>query len=114
MPSAKMSRPATESGKVIEVDDDFDFGEREIVSVEITPNNILYFKEPCGEELIKIDEISGDKRISEVEATLQIICILHVPQNNGRKISLRDTKKLTAKQIKKIGVALGQLLGSDE
>lgn len=113
MPSAKMSRPATESGEVIEVDDDFNFGEREIISVEVTPSNFLDFREPCGEELIKIADIT-DGKISEVEATLQIICILHVPRANGRKISLRDAKKLTSRQIKKIGAELGQLLGSDE
>lgn len=114
MPSAKMSRPASESGSVIEVNDGFDFGDPEILPVEITAGNFLYLKEPCAEDLIKIAEISENAKITEIEATLQTICILHCPQDGGKKLSLRDAKRLTAKQLKKIGESLSLLLGSDE
>ncbi len=114
MPSAKMSRSDSESGSIIEVNDGFDFGDPEIAPVEITPGNFLYLKEPCAEDLIKIAEISENEKITEIEATLQTICILHCPQGDGRKLSLKDAKRLTAKQLKRIGESLSLLLGSDE
>ena len=114
MPSVKMNRPDSGPGSVIEINDDFDFGNPEILPVEITPGNFLYLKEPCAEDLIKISEISENEKITEIEATLQTICILHCPQNGGKKLSLRDAKRLTAKQLKKIGESLSLLLGSDE
>ena len=62
--------------------------------------------------VLKILSIS--RKLGEIEATLQTICILHAPEAGGKKLSMRDAKKLTARQLKKIGEALGSLLGSDE
>lgn len=95
--------------------DEFDFGEPEIVTVEIYPGKFLSLKEPNADELIAIEEISSDESIDEIEATLKIICILHSPDSGGRKLTLKDAKRLRGKQIKKIGEAMSPLLkGEDE
>lgn len=114
MPTSKMSRPTNDVGDNFELDDGFDFGEPEVIPVEIAKDKYLYLKEPCAEDLIKISEISENTKISEIEATLQTICILHAPQDGSRKLSLKDAKRLTAKQLKSIGRSLSILLGGDE
>ena len=108
-----MSRPTNNVDDNLEIDDGFDFGEPEVIPVEIAKDKYLYLKEPCAEDLIKISEISENTKISEIEATLQTICILHAPQDGSRKLSLRDAKRLTAKQLKSIGKSLSILLGDD-
>lgn len=114
MATSKMSRPGTEENSVLEAGGAFDFGEPEVVPVEISKGKFLYLKEPCAEDLIFISEINDDEKLGEIEATLQTICVLHSPEAGGKKLSMRDAKKLTARQLKKIGEALGSLLGSDE
>jgi len=114
MATSKMSRPGAEENGTLETISAFDFGEPEVVPVEISEGKFLYLKEPCAEDLIYISEINDDKKLGEIEATLQTICILHAPEAGGKKLSMRDAKKLTARQLKKIGEALGSLLGSDE
>lgn len=113
MPSSKMSRPGVEEDQESSFEN-FDFGEPEIIPVEISQGKYLYLKEPCADDLINISEINSNEKISEIEATLQTICVLHYPQNGGKKLSLRDAKKLTARHLKKIGEALNTLLGGDE
>jgi hypothetical protein len=113
MPSSKMSRPGVEEDQVNSLEN-FDFGEPEIIPVEISQGKYLYLKEPCAEDLINISDINSNEKISEIEATLQTICVLHYPQNDGKKLSLKDEKKLTARHLKKIGEALNTLLGGDE
>ena len=114
MPTSKMTRPAdTEVISPME-SNDFDFGEPEVVPVEIANGKFLLLKEPCAEDLIVISEINSNEKLSEIEATLQTICVLHAPDSNGKKLSLKDAKKLTARQLKRIGEALASLLGTDE
>lgn len=93
------------------VEDGFDFGEPEVISVEISPGKYLCLKEPSANELIEISRISDNKNISEIEATLQTICILHSPMDGQRKLSLMNAKKLRAKQLKLLGDAIQELLG---
>lgn len=114
MPTNKMSRPSSEA-EIVTVNEvsEFDFGEPEVVPVEISKGKFLYLKEPCAEDLIIISEINSNEKLSEIEATLQTICVLHSPEN-GKRLSLKDAKKLTARQLKKIGGALATLLGTDE
>jgi hypothetical protein len=50
--------------------------------------------------------------LDEIQATLKTICILHSPEPGGRKLTLKDSKRLRAKQIKMLGDAINQLLGS--
>lgn len=97
-----------------DVDDLFDFGEPEIISVEITPGKFLTLKEPTANDLIEISKISDSRNIGEVEATLQTICILHSPDEGKRKLSLKEAKKLRPRQLKKLGDAISELLGSNE
>lgn len=92
----------------------FDFGDPEILPVEITAGKFLYLKEPCAEDLIQIADINSDEKLSEIEATLQTICILHAPTEGGKRLSLKDAKRLTARHLKKIGEAMSVLLGVDE
>lgn len=114
MPSSKMTRPGVEEENFFEGVDSFDFGEPEIIPVEISTGNFLYLKEPCAEDLIQISLINDDESITEIEATLKTICVLHKPAEGGKKLTIKDAKKLTARQLKKIGAALGTLLGTDE
>ncbi len=93
---------------------DFDFGDPEIVAVEIAPGRFLSLQEPSAEDLIEITKISSDKSLDEVQATLKTICILHSPEAGGRKLTLKDAKRLRAKQIKMLGEAINELLGGSE
>ncbi len=114
MPSSKMSRPGAEAGEQLDISSDFDFGDPEVIPVEVSEGKYIYLKEPCAEDLIHISDINDDEKLSEIEATLQTICVLHMPVNGGKKLTMKDAKKLTARQLKKIGEAMGTLLGSNE
>ena len=117
MPVSKMTRDSSVVASQItsgEDDDLFDFGDPEVVSVEISAGKYLTLKEPSANDLIEISRISDNKNISEVEATLQTICILHSPDAGGRKLTLKEAKRLTAKQLRKLGEAINQLLGMDD
>jgi len=115
MATSKMSRQVSEPNFAdISSDSFFDFGEPEVLPIEIVPGKFLYLKEPCAEDLIHIAEINSNDKLSEIEATLQTICVLHAPQEGQKRLSMRDAKKLTARQLKKIGEGMGQLLGTDE
>jgi hypothetical protein len=91
---------------------DFDFGEPEIISVEIAPGRFLSLQEPSADNLIEITKISTDKTLDEIPATLKIICILHSPETGGRKLTLKDAMRLRSKQIKLLGDAINELLGT--
>lgn len=93
---------------------DFDFGDPEIIAVEIAPGKFLSLQEPSAEDLIEITKISADKSLDEVQATLKTICILHSPDPGGRKLTLKDAKRLRAKQIKLLGNAINELLGGGD
>lgn len=109
-----MSRPGAEEVIDTELFGDFDFGEPEVIPVEIATGKYLMLKEPCADDLIQISNINSNEKISEIEATLQTICVLHYPEQGGKKLSMKDAKKLTARQLKKIGDAMTDLMGGDE
>ncbi len=90
---------------------EFDFGDPEIIAVEIAPGRFLPLQEPSADDLIEITKISGDKSLDEIQATLKTICILHSPEPGSRKLTLKDAKRLRAKQIKMLGEAINELLG---
>jgi hypothetical protein len=94
--------------------DEFDFGPPEIISVEISPGKHLALQEPSAEDLIEITAVSKDEKLDEIQATLKTICILHHPEPGGRKLTLKDAKRLRSKQIKLLGDAINQLLGAGE
>lgn len=110
---ALSSKSLREIESLTEAPLDFDFGEPEVIAVEIAPGKFLSLHEPSAEDLIEIDRISGDKELNEIDATLKTICILHKPDEGGRKLTLKDARKLRAKQIKALGVAINTLLGND-
>jgi hypothetical protein len=110
MAISKMSRVSHDEEVGFE-DDAFDFGEPEVIPVEIAPGKFLCLKEPSADDLIEISRISEDKKISEVEATLQTICILHSPSPGQKRLTLKDAKRLRARQLKMLGGAINQLLG---
>lgn len=115
MPVSKMTRDASViSAQVVDEEDLFDFGDPEVISVEISSGKYLTLKEPSANDLIEISKISDNKNISEVEATLQTICILHSPDPGMRRLTLKDAKRLTAKQLRKLGVAINELLGMND
>ena len=91
---------------------DFDFGEPEIISVEIARGRFLSLQEPSADDLIEITKISADKALDEIQATLKVICILHSPEPGGRKLTLKDARRLRSKQIKLLGNAINELLGA--
>lgn len=93
---------------------EFDFGEPEIISVEVAKGKFLSLREPSADDLIDITKIGRDKSLDEIEATLKTICILHVPEAGGRKLTLKDAKKLRGRQIKMLGDAINSLLGVED
>lgn len=99
---------------VHDVPDEFDFGPPEIIQVEIAPGKYLALQEPSAEDLIEITAVSKDEKLDEIQATLKTICILHHPEPGGRKLTLKDAKRLRSKQIKLLGDAINQLLGAGE
>ena len=114
MATSKMSRQADSAPAESSDFDNFDFGEPEILPVEISAGKFLYLKEPSAEDLINIAEINNNDKLSEIEATLQNICVLNSTQDGGKRLSMRDAKKLTARHLKKIGEGMAVLLGADE
>lgn len=112
MAVSKMTR---ELASPSESDDDlFNFGDPEVISVELAPGKFLSLKEPCASDLIEISKISDNKGVSDVETTLQTICILHSPSDGERKLTLKEAKKLRPRQLKKLGEAINVLLGIDD
>lgn len=93
---------------------EFDFGEPAIIEVEVSEGKFLTLHEPSAEDLIEITKISSDKSLNDVEATLKTICILHTPHEGGRKLTIKDAKRLRSRQIKKLGEAINELLGVEE
>ena len=111
-PSSKQLRPV----QVQEVeygitDDEFDFGDPEVVDVEIYPGKFLSLREPTAEDLIAIEKASNDPKFDDIESTLAIICILHYPGPGKRKLSMKDAKRLRSKQIKILNDAMQKLMG---
>jgi len=114
MAVSKMSREGHGSVQISDEDDLFDFGEPEVIPVEVSPGKFLTLREPSANDLIEIGKITDNKNVGEVEATLQTICILHAPDPGSRKLTLKDAKKLRPKQLRQLGMAMNQLLGLDE
>jgi hypothetical protein len=114
MAVSKMTREASNSQQTMDEDDLFDFGEPEVIPVEISPGKFLTLREPSANDLIEIGKITDNKNVGEVEATLQTICILHSPDPGSRKLTLKDAKRLRPKQLRQLGQAMNQLLGLDE
>ena len=115
MAISKMMRESDRTSESYQAEEEvFDFGDPEIIPVEIAPGRFLHLKEPSASDLIEISKISEDKNTSDVESTLKTICILHAPEEGGKRLSLKEAKKLRAKQLKMLGNAINQLLGLDE
>lgn len=93
---------------------DFDFGEPEVIAVEIAPGKFLSLQEPSADDLIEITKISNDKEMDEILATLKTICILHSPSQGSPKLTLKDARRLRHRQIKKLGEAINIFLNSDD
>lgn len=91
--------------------DEFDFGDPEIVTVEIAPGKFLSLQEPTASDLIEIDKIGKDKNLDDIDQTLKIICILHSPEPGRRKLTMKDARRLRSKQIKMLGDHISDLLG---
>jgi len=113
--NSKDSRPVRVPAQEPDTEE-FDFGEPEIITVEIAPGKYLDLREPSANDLIEISKLYSDtkKNLSDVESTLAVICILHSPGPDGRKLTMRDAKKLRSKQIKSLSLAMNQLMGYDE
>jgi hypothetical protein len=113
MATNKMGRegfiPGADSSDGIE-DDLYDFGGPQVVAVELSPGKFLSLREPVVSELAEIEKLSS-KSSSETDTVAQTICILHDPEPGRRKITLREARKLTASQIKKLSDPISTLLG---
>ena len=92
----------------------FDFGDPEVIAVEISPGKYLSLREPVAEELNQIQQITAEKDITEIDAILRMICILHHPSEGGRKLTLKDAKRLRPKQLKKLGEAVNELISGGD
>ena len=108
-PSSKQLRPQTADFEL--VNDDFDFGDPEIMEVEIFPGKYLSLREPSAEDLIQIEKISNNKSMDDIEQSLAVICTLHQPEPGKPKLSMKDAKRLRSKQIKLLSEAIEKLMG---
>jgi hypothetical protein len=109
-PSSKQLRPQATYAEVVD-DEDFDFGDPDVVSVEVYPGKFLSLREPSADDLIAIEKVSNDTKLDEIEQSLAVICILHQPDEGKRKLSMRDAKRLRSKQIRKLSEAIEGLMG---
>lgn len=107
-PASKQLRPQADYQLI---EDDFDFGDPEVMEVEIFPGKFLSLREPSAEDLIAIDKVSQDKAMDDIEQSLAVICILHQPEPGKRKLSMKDAKRLRSKQIKTLSEAIEKLMG---
>lgn len=107
-PASKQLRPQADYQLI---EDDFDFGDPEVMEVEIFPGKFLSLREPSAEDLIAIDKVSQDKTMDDIEQSLAVICILHQPEPGKRKLSMKDAKRLRSKQIKTLSEAIEKLMG---
>jgi hypothetical protein len=118
MAITKLSKPGLNAIEADVLDtsvSEFDFGEPEILTVEISSKVSLSFREPRAEDAIKLREFeTKNKNISDIESTLFTICLLHYPQNGQGKLTIKDARKLSTKQLKKIGKVLNQLMVGDD
>lgn len=112
MATSKMSRVPANSEA--DITSHYDFGDPSVIGVELAQGKVLYLKEPSAENLIEINSLSDNKNINEIEATLQTICILHSPEEGLPRLTMKDAKKFTARQLKKLGDAINELLGLNE
>lgn len=118
MAITKLSKPTLKQVETeTELDDQsfFDFGEPEIITVQISRDVELAFREPTAEDAMKLSEFQNkNKNSSDVEATLFTICLLHYPLEGQKKLMMKDAKRLSTRQLKKIGSTLNQLMGGGE
>jgi len=116
MATAKLTRPSLEAVESNNdfINSDYEFGALREISVDVSPSISLTFKEPTAEDFLKLQEFENSSNVSDVETTLFTICLLHVPDSGKKKISMREAKKLSARQLKKIGGALKILIDDEE
>lgn len=118
MAITKLSKPGlnkVEADVLDTVVSEFDFGEPEILTVELSPKVSLSFREPRAEDAIKLREFeTKNKNASDIESTLFTICLLHYPQEGQGKLTIKDARRLSTKQLKKIGKVLNQLMVGDD
>lgn len=94
---------------------EFDFGEPEILTVQVSDSVSLSFREPRADDAIKLREYElKNKNVSDIESTLFTICLLHYPQEGQGKLTIKDAKRLSTRQLKKIGLVLNQLMAGEE
>lgn len=113
MASSKMTRETSgiSSGFNEDLEDDlYNFGDPQVISVELCPGKYLSLKEPMISELSEIEKISS-KSNSESDTIAQTICILHAPEPGFRKITLKEAKRLTAGHLKLLNEPIAKLLG---
>lgn len=118
MAITKLSKPGLNKVEADVLDtavSEFDFGEPEILTVELSPKVSLSFREPRAEDAIKLREFeTKNKNASDIESTLFTICLLHYPQEGQGKLTIKDARRLSTKQLKKIGKVLNQLMVGDD
>lgn len=118
MAITKLSKPGLNKVEADVLDtavSEFDFGEPEILTVELSSKVSLSFREPRAEDAIKLREFeTKNKNASDIESTLFTICLLHYPQEGQGKLTIKDARRLSTKQLKKIGKVLNQLMVGDD
>lgn len=117
MPITKLSKPGLKQveAEVVESESGFDFGEPEIITVPISNTVELAFREPRAEDAMKLADFqSKNKNVSDIESTLYTICLLHYPLDGQQKLTMKDAKRLSTRQLKKIGSTLNELMGGSE
>lgn len=103
--NTKSTRPATLDISSLDSQDEYDFGEPEVVSVQITPTLSMSFREPTVADFTKIEEFISDSK-KETEMLTKVMCLLHVPDPGRSKLTLKNASKLRGPQIRHISDVL--------
>lgn len=107
MPIQKQSKPEIYSAE-------YNFGDPEIIEIEVSGGVVLRFREPDVEDLLSLTEIEKETQGNEILQTLQTICLLHTPEPPHNKITIKEAKRLKVQDLKKIGKAISGLVSFED
>lgn len=109
MPIQKQSKPTMYTAEC-----EYDFGDPEIIEVQVSNGVVLRFREPDVDDLLKLSEIEKETQGNQILQTIQTICLLHTPTETQSKITMKEAKKMRVQDLKKIGNAISKLVSFED
>lgn len=109
MPIQKQTKPLMYTSEF-----EYNFGDPEIIEVEVSNGIVLRFREPDVDDLLRLNEIEKETQGNQIMQTIQTICLLHTPNESQSKITMKEAKKMRVQDLKKIGKAIAKLVSFDD